>query len=56
MIKGRNAMKGGMDRRMIYGNKNFTERVKRIYEIEGLIKPKGRPIISLYCSGIISAL
>ncbi|MBW2038546.1 MAG: hypothetical protein JRI46_02980 [Deltaproteobacteria bacterium] len=36
-------MKGEMDRRMIYGNKNFIEEIKRKHKIEELIKPKGRP-------------
>lgn len=43
MIKVRNAMKGEMDRRMIYGNRNFTDVIKKKYELEALIKPKGRP-------------
>lgn len=42
MIKKTNSMKGGMDRRMICGNKDFTEGIKRKHEIEELIKPKGR--------------
>lgn len=43
MIKARNAMEGEMDRRMIYGNKNFTDVIKKKYELAALIKPKGRP-------------
>jgi hypothetical protein len=36
-------MKGEMDRRIIYGNKDFIDVIKRGYELEALIKPKGRP-------------
>jgi hypothetical protein len=43
MIKGKGAMKGEMDRRIIYGNKDFIDVIKRGYELEALVKPKGRP-------------
>jgi hypothetical protein len=43
VLKARNAMKGEMDRRMIYGNKDFIDVIKRGYELEALVKPKGRP-------------
>ena len=33
----------GMDRRIIYGNKDFIDLIKRKYELEALVKPKGRP-------------
>jgi len=41
-IKARKAMKGEIDRRMIYGNKDFADVIKRKYELEALVKPKGR--------------
>jgi putative transposase len=43
MLKEKKAMKGEMDRRVIYGSEEFTERTKGKYEIEEVIKPKGRP-------------
>lgn len=43
VLKARNAMKGEMDRRIIYGNKDFIDAIKRGYELKALIKPKGRP-------------
>jgi len=36
-------MKGEMDRRMIYGNNNVTDVIKKKYELEALRKLKGRP-------------
>jgi hypothetical protein len=36
-------MKGGMDRRIIYANKDFIDGIKRGYEVEALKKPLGRP-------------
>jgi hypothetical protein len=43
MLKERDAMRGEMERRMIYGSGEFPEKIKREYEIEEVIKPKGRP-------------
>lgn len=43
MIKEKGAMKGEMDRRVIYGSEDFTETVKKEYKVEEVIKPKGRP-------------
>lgn len=43
MLKEKNAMKGEMDRRVIYGNESFLEKAVREYKIEAIIKPKGRP-------------
>lgn len=43
MLKNKDAMKGEMDRRIIYGSEEFIEKTKGKYEIEEIIKPKGRP-------------
>lgn len=43
MLKEKEAMKGEMNRRSIYGSKNFAEKISKDYEIEETIKPKGRP-------------
>ena len=43
MIKARSAMKGEMDKRMIYGNKNLTNVIKKKYELKALRKPKKLP-------------
>ena len=43
MVKDKNAMKGEMDRRVVYGSKDFIEEIAKEYEIEEIIKPKGRP-------------
>ena len=42
-IKARKAMKREIDGRMIYGNRDFADVTKRRYELEALVKPKGRP-------------
>jgi hypothetical protein len=39
----RDAMKGELDRRVIYGGKAFTGEVRKKYEIQEVIRPKGRP-------------
>ena len=38
-----NAMKGEMDKRVIYGSESFLDTTTRKYKIEAVIKPKGRP-------------
>jgi len=43
MLKDKDAMKGEMDRRVIYGGEGFIKRTKGKYKIEEVIKPKGRP-------------
>jgi putative transposase len=43
MLRSRDAMKGEMDRRVIYGDGIFTEEFKKKYKIDEIIKPKGRP-------------
>jgi putative transposase len=44
MHKERDAMKGEMDRRVVYGSEGFTEEIKGKYNIQELIKPKGRQV------------
>jgi len=43
MLKDKNAMKGEMDKRVIYGSKDFIEKITGEYKIEAVIKLKGRP-------------
>ena len=43
MLKDKNAMKGEMDKRVIYGSESFLDKTTREYKIEAVIKPKGRP-------------
>lgn len=42
-LRSRDAMKGKMDRRAIYGGKEFASRLKKMYGIEESIKTIGRP-------------
>jgi putative transposase len=44
MLKEREAMKGEMDRRVVYGSEEFVEEIKGKYKIQEMIKPKGRQI------------
>ncbi|MFZ3137522.1 MAG: hypothetical protein WA126_09055 [Thermodesulfovibrionales bacterium] len=41
MIKGRKAMKGEMDRRVVYGNEDFIKETQKKYKIEGIIRAWG---------------
>lgn len=43
MLHKKDAMKGEMDHRMLYGNQDFKDKIKKIYFIEEMIKPEGRP-------------
>jgi hypothetical protein len=43
MLKKKEAMRGEMDKRVVYGSKRFTEEITKRYKIEGIIRPKGRP-------------
>ncbi|MBI5286368.1 MAG: hypothetical protein HY878_02100 [Deltaproteobacteria bacterium] len=43
MLKDKDSLKGEMNRRVIYGSKDFTEKMMKDYEIGKTIKPKGRP-------------
>jgi putative transposase len=43
MLRSRGAMRGEMDRRAIYGGEAFAGELKKKYEIEEVIKSKGRP-------------
>lgn len=43
MIKDRKALKGEMNKRMVYGNQNFTERLTKQYEFEEVLRRVGRP-------------
>lgn len=43
MLKEKKAMKGEMDKRVVYGSGDFIKEIAKTYEIEAVIKPKGRP-------------
>ncbi|MDP2754891.1 MAG: hypothetical protein Q8P40_10960 [Nitrospirota bacterium] len=43
MLNNKDAMKGEMDRRRIYGSEEFSGRIAKAYKTEAEIKPKGRP-------------
>lgn len=43
MLKDKNAMMGEMERKIVYGSVDFTKKLTKKYDIEGLIRPKGRP-------------
>jgi putative transposase len=43
MLKDRNSMKGEMERKIVYGSVDFTKKLTKEYDIEGVIRPKGRP-------------
>jgi putative transposase len=43
MLRSKNAMRGEMERRTIYGSEVFTGKLKKAYEIEEIIRPLGRP-------------
>ncbi len=43
MLKEKNAMKGEMNRRVVYGSEDFTKEVTKEYKIDAVIKLKGRP-------------
>lgn len=42
-LKEKNAMKGDMNRRVVYGSEDFSEKIRDKYDLEGIIKPRGRP-------------
>jgi hypothetical protein len=44
MLRDKEAMRREMDRRRVYGSKDFMERITRRYKVESVIKPIGRPI------------
>jgi putative transposase len=43
MVKEKNAMKGEMDRRVIYGSEDFKDKVTKEHKVEAEIRLKGRP-------------
>ncbi len=42
MIKEKEAMKGEMNKRVLYGGKDFIGKMTKKYKVEAVIKPKGR--------------
>lgn len=43
MIKGKEAMKGEMDGKLLYGGNDLEKMIKGVYGVGALIKPRGRP-------------
>ena len=43
MLKGKNAMKGEMERKIVYGNEAFIQKLSKEYGVAGVIRSKGRP-------------
>jgi len=43
MVREKEAMKGEMDRRVVYGGEDLVLRIKKEYGMEAVTKPKGRP-------------
>lgn len=43
MVKEKEAMKGEMNKRVLYGSEDFIEKTTKKYKVEAMIKPKGRP-------------
>ena len=43
MLRGKNAMKGEMERKTVYGDKTFIKKLSKEYGVAGVIKSKGRP-------------
>jgi putative transposase len=43
MLKKNESMRGEMNRRAIYGGSDFTQRVNRRYDVDAVIKKRGRP-------------
>ena len=43
MLKKKNALKGEMDRRLLYGSSEFVARVGKKHHVSGRVRPVGRP-------------
>jgi hypothetical protein len=43
MLRTKEAMRGEMDRRAIYGSGMFVGHLRKDYEIEEMVRPVGRP-------------
>ena len=43
MLRDKDAMNGEMNRRMIYGSEEFIDKVTKEYEVEAVIRLRGRP-------------
>lgn len=44
MIREKKAMKGEMEKRIVYGSERFIEKAAKEYKVEVVIKPQGRPL------------
>jgi len=43
ILRDKDAMRGEMDRRVVYGSEDFINGITKEYKIRAVIKPKGRP-------------
>jgi putative transposase len=43
MLQSKGAMRGEMERRVVYGSEVFVDKVKKVYELDEIIRPVGRP-------------
>jgi hypothetical protein len=43
MMRSKEAIRGEMERRVIYGSEVFAGKLKKAYKMEEMIKPTGRP-------------
>jgi len=43
MVKEKNMMKGEMNRRVIYGSEDFEDKVTKEYNVDAIVRLKGRP-------------
>ncbi len=43
MLRERNALKGEMNRRVIYGSDDFIKEMTTVYQVEAVVRAKGRP-------------
>lgn len=43
MLKEKNALKGEMDRRLVYGSSEFVGKVSKKHHVAGQVRPVGRP-------------
>lgn len=43
MVKAKSALKGEMNRRIVYGNEDFVNKIEKEYKVGAMIKPQGRP-------------
>jgi putative transposase len=43
MIREKKAMKGEMEKRIVYGSESFLEKALKVYKVDAVVRPQGRP-------------